>query len=65
MTKREIELLKQKVVTEKQWLWMLINLKEDELGLPKYSSKQKEIDESLDRINEILTILKKVKDEKK
>jgi len=40
----ELEILKRKLAIQKQWLWMLVNLKEKELKLPKNQTKQEAID---------------------
>ena len=59
----EIEILKKKIALQKQWLWMLVNLPEEELQLPKNTSKQDALNEALDNINYYNSELEKLKNE--
>ena len=56
----ELELILRKVEIQKQWLWMLTNLPDEELQLPKGVTKDKAIDEALDTLKELLLIVQKL-----
>lgn len=45
-----IEILQRRLVLQKQWLWMLVNLSNEELQLPRNTSKQEALDAALDEI---------------
>jgi len=62
MTKLEIIL--RRIEIQKQWLWLLMNLSEEELQLPQNQTKQEVIDEALDKLNFYLEELKKIRNEK-
>jgi len=56
----ELEVLKKKVEIQKQWLWMLMNMSDEELALPKGQTKQKAIDKSLERLKQLLELIRKL-----
>jgi len=58
---KELEIILRKIALEKQWLWMLINLSDEELQLPRNLTRQNAIDESLDKISYLLKRAKKYK----
>jgi len=55
----ELEILKRKVELQKQWLWMLMNIPDDELGLPKGQTKQEAVNLALDRLKALLILIRK------
>lgn len=55
----ELEIVKRRIALEKQWLWMLIHLTDEDLQLPRNMTRQEAIDEALDKISLLLKIAKK------
>lgn len=60
---KELEILKRKIAYQKQWLWMLMNLSDDELQLPRNTSRQDALNEALDEIIYLRKEFKKLKNE--
>jgi len=58
-----IEILKRKIAYQKQWLWMLVNLSDEELQLPRNTTRQDALNNALDDINYYNGILEKIKNE--
>jgi len=56
----ELEFTLRKIEIQKQWLWMLTNLSDEELQLPKGMTKDKAMDEALDTLKELLLIVQKL-----
>ena len=54
----ELEILKRKVEIQKQWLWMLTNMSDEDLGLPKGQTRQEAIDIALDNLRNLLALIK-------
>lgn len=59
----KVEILKRKIAYQKQWLWMLVNLSDEELQLPRNISRQDALNDALDEINYYNRILEKLKNE--
>lgn len=59
----EIEILRRRLIFQKQWLWMLVNLSDEELQLPRNISKQDALNEALDEIRYIRKKIKKIENE--
>ncbi len=56
----ELEITLRKIEIQKQWLWMLTNLSDEELQLPKGMSKQDAMNEALDILKELLKTVKRL-----
>ena len=55
----ELEILKRKVELQKQWLWMLSNMSDEDLALPNGQTKQETVDIALDNLRKLLALIKK------
>ncbi len=62
MTK--LEIVKRKIAIEKEWLWMLTNLPDEDLLLPKNMNKREAVDESLEVLKALFVELKNLTNEK-
>ena len=59
-----LEILLRRIEIQKQWLWLLMNLSDEELQLSASQTKREAIDEALDKLNSFLQELKKIRNEK-
>jgi len=59
-----LEIILRRIEIQKNWLWLLMNLSDDELQLPKNQTKQEAINKALDKLNLYLEELKKLRNEK-
>ena len=55
------ELIKRKIEIQKQWLWMLVNLSDEELQLPKGQSRKLAKNKALDKLKQLLNELENLK----
>ena len=62
MTK--LEIVKRKIAIEKEWLWMLTNLSDADLLLPRNMTKGAAVDESLDVLKALFKQLENLTNEK-
>lgn len=61
MTKRE--LYESKIRALKQWMFLLMNYPEDDLGLPRNQSRRDAINEALDEMNHYRELIKSLDNE--
>ncbi len=59
----KVEILKQKIKYQKQWLWMLVNLSDRELQLPRNKSKQDALIDALEELYYLKRLLKRYENE--
>ena len=48
------EILKRKIELQKQWLWMLVNLSDEALKLPKRQTRETAQNKALERLKQLL-----------
>lgn len=57
------EFYESKIRALKQWIFLLMNYPEDDLGLPKGMSKREALDNALDEINYYRNLIKLMEDD--
>ena len=55
--KNKLEILKRKIALQKQWLWMLTNMSDEELQLPKRQSREVAQNKALEMLKQLLNEL--------
>ena len=48
------EILKRKIALQKQWLWMLVNMSDKELKLPRRLTREMAKNKALERLKQLL-----------